>query len=69
LIIKNKVKTKTGIAKMEVYTIKETAELLKISITRLRSYIKTNQIKPFKIAKKYRFNKQVINDFINNLNK
>ena len=54
---------------MEVYTIKETAELLKISITRLRSYIKTNQIKPFKIAKKYRFNKQVIDDFINNLNK
>jgi DNA-binding transcriptional MerR regulator len=54
---------------MEVYTIKETAGLLKISIARLRSYIKANQIKPFKIAKKYRFNKQVINDFINNLNK
>lgn len=48
----------------KLYTIKETAELLRITETTLYKFMKNEEIKPIKIGSRTLFSESVIQSFI-----
>ena len=50
----------------KLYTVKEVAEILNVSVMTVRSYIKCDQLKAAKISRIYRVKQSDLNYFIEN---
>lgn len=50
-----------------LYTVEELADLFKVTQRTIYNYISTGQLKGYKIATKWRFSKQNIQDFMSQL--
>ena len=53
----------------EIYNIKELSNYLKISPSEIRKLVRQNQIPYFRVGNRIKFEKQSINDWIENLEK
>ena len=53
----------------EIYNIKELSNYLKISPSEIRKLVKQNQIPYFRVGNRIKFEKQSINEWIENLEK
>lgn len=52
---------------MEFYTMKEVAEMLKISRVTIMEMVKAGKLRVYRPGRKFLFSKQQIEDFLNNV--
>lgn len=51
-------------AKPEVYSVEEVAEILKVSLRSVYNYVRSGQLKASKIGKSWRISSTALQDFI-----